>query len=82
MTEQRRVIARGGGGLRSSDAEELYRRAIAVDPHSIATVYRTQLSRMPAFWNGTIFATAAALRGNRRTSRSSDRCPPDASSNS
>jgi Fur family transcriptional regulator, ferric uptake regulator len=35
MTEQRRVIAR-------ADAEELYRRAIAVDPHiSIAPVYRT-----------------------------------------
>ena len=43
MTDQRRVIARV---LSSShdhpDVEELYRRAVQVDPHiSIATVYRT-----------------------------------------
>src|SRR2546423_14107005 len=43
MTEQRRVIARVvADAYDHPDAEELYRRAIAVDPHiSIATVYRT-----------------------------------------
>ena len=43
MTEQRRVIARVvAGAYDHPDAEELYRRAISVDPHiSIATVYRT-----------------------------------------
>ena len=43
MTEQRRVIARVvAEAYDHPDAEELYRRAIAVDPHiSIATVYRT-----------------------------------------
>ena len=43
MTEQRRVIARVvEEAYDHPDAEELYRRASAVDPHiSIATVYRT-----------------------------------------
>ena len=43
MTEQRRVIARVlSDAADHPDAEELYRRASAVDPHmSIATVYRT-----------------------------------------
>ncbi len=43
MTEQRRVIARVlSDALDHPDAEELYRRAAAIDPHiSIATVYRT-----------------------------------------
>ncbi len=43
MTEQRRVIARVlSEAADHPDAEELYRRASAVDPHiSIATVYRT-----------------------------------------
>ena len=43
MTEQRRVIARVlSDAADHPDAEELYRRAAAVDPHiSIATVYRT-----------------------------------------
>jgi Fur family transcriptional regulator, ferric uptake regulator len=43
MTEQRRVIARVlSEAIDHPDAEELYRRASAVDPHiSIATVYRT-----------------------------------------
>ena len=43
MTEQRRVIARVlSEASDHPDAEELYRRASAIDPHiSIATVYRT-----------------------------------------
>src|SRR6187431_3344969 len=43
MTEQRRVIARVvAEAYDHPDAEELYRRTVAVDPHiSIATVYRT-----------------------------------------
>jgi Fur family ferric uptake transcriptional regulator len=43
MTEQRRVIARVLSHAEDHpDAEELYRRAAAIDPHiSIATVYRT-----------------------------------------
>jgi Fur family transcriptional regulator, ferric uptake regulator len=43
MTEQRRVIARVlAGSADHPDAEELYRRASALDPKiSIATVYRT-----------------------------------------
>ena len=43
MTEQRRVIARVlSDASDHPDAEELYRRASAIDPHiSIATVYRT-----------------------------------------
>ena len=43
MTDQRRVIARVlSEAADHPDAEELYRRASAVDPHiSIATVYRT-----------------------------------------
>src|SRR5213078_3688317 len=43
MTEQRRIIARVvAEAYDHPDAEELYRRAISVDPHiSIATVYRT-----------------------------------------
>src|SRR5271155_2084342 len=43
MTDQRRVIARVlSDSTDHPDAEELYRRAAAVDPHiSIATVYRT-----------------------------------------
>ena len=43
MTEQRRVIAKVLSGAGDHpDAEELYRRAAAIDPHiSIATVYRT-----------------------------------------
>ena len=43
MTEQRRVIARVlSESADHPDAEELYRRASAIDPHiSIATVYRT-----------------------------------------
>lgn len=43
MTEQRRVIARVLSEAEDHpDAEELYRRASALDPHiSIATVYRT-----------------------------------------
>jgi Fur family ferric uptake transcriptional regulator len=43
MTEQRRVIARVlSDATDHPDAEELYRRASAVDPRiSIATVYRT-----------------------------------------
>jgi Fur family ferric uptake transcriptional regulator len=43
MTEQRRVIARVLSEADDHpDAEELYRRASAIDPHiSIATVYRT-----------------------------------------
>ena len=43
MTEQRRVIARVLSDAGDHpDAEELYRRAAAIDPHiSIATVYRT-----------------------------------------
>jgi len=43
MTEQRRIIARVlSEAADHPDAEELYRRAAALDPHiSIATVYRT-----------------------------------------
>jgi Fur family ferric uptake transcriptional regulator len=43
MTEQRRVIARVLSGAEDHpDAEELHRRAAAVDPRiSLATVYRT-----------------------------------------
>ena len=43
MTDQRRVIARVlSDAVDHPDAEELYRRASAIDPHiSIATVYRT-----------------------------------------
>jgi Fur family ferric uptake transcriptional regulator len=43
MTEQRRTIARVlEAATDHPDVEELYRRAVAVDPHiSIATVYRT-----------------------------------------
>ena len=43
MTEQRRIIARVLSNAGDHpDAEELYRRAAALDPHiSIATVYRT-----------------------------------------
>jgi len=43
MTDQRRVIARVlSESLDHPDAEELYRRSAAIDPHiSIATVYRT-----------------------------------------
>src|SRR5579884_2417799 len=43
MTDQRRVIARVlSDAADHPDAEELYRRASAIDPHiSIATVYRT-----------------------------------------
>lgn len=43
MTDQRRVIARVLSDSHDHpDVEELYRRAVAVDPHiSIATVYRT-----------------------------------------
>ena len=43
MTEQRRIIARVlSDAADHPDAEELYRRASALDPHiSIATVYRT-----------------------------------------
>jgi Fur family ferric uptake transcriptional regulator len=43
MTEQRRVIARVLSSAEDHpDAEELYHRASAIDPHiSIATVYRT-----------------------------------------
>jgi Fur family ferric uptake transcriptional regulator len=43
MTDQRRVIARVlSEAVDHPDAEELYRRASALDPHmSIATVYRT-----------------------------------------
>ena len=43
MTDQRRVIARVlSDAMDHPDAEELYRRASAIDPHiSIATVYRT-----------------------------------------
>ena len=43
MTEQRRVIARVlSDAVDHPDAEELYKRASAIDPHiSIATVYRT-----------------------------------------
>ena len=43
MTDQRRVIAKVlSDSADHPDAEELYRRAVAIDPHiSIATVYRT-----------------------------------------
>jgi Fur family transcriptional regulator, ferric uptake regulator len=43
MTDQRRVIARVLSVAQDHpDVEELYRRAVVVDPHiSIATVYRT-----------------------------------------
>ena len=43
MTDQRRVVARILSQSHDHpDVEELYRRAVAVDPHiSIATVYRT-----------------------------------------
>jgi Fur family ferric uptake transcriptional regulator len=43
MTDQRRIIARVlSESADHPDAEELYRRASALDPHiSIATVYRT-----------------------------------------
>ncbi len=43
MTEQRRIIARVLSDAQDHpDAEELYHRASAIDPHiSIATVYRT-----------------------------------------
>jgi len=43
MTEQRRVIARVlDAATDHPDVEELYRRAVAIDPHiSISTVYRT-----------------------------------------
>jgi Fur family ferric uptake transcriptional regulator len=43
MTDQRRVVARVlSDAFDHPDAEELYRRALAIDPHiSIATVYRT-----------------------------------------
>ena len=43
MTDQRRVVARILSQSHDHpDVEELYRRAVAIDPHiSIATVYRT-----------------------------------------
>jgi len=43
MTEQRRIIARVlSGASDHPDAEELHRRAVAIDPNiSLATVYRT-----------------------------------------
>src|SRR5690242_15389905 len=43
MTEQRRVIARVlSDAADHPDVEQVYRRAIEIDPHiSIATVYRT-----------------------------------------
>ena len=43
MTDQRRVVARVLSDAQDHpDVEELYRRAVMVDPHiSIATVYRT-----------------------------------------
>lgn len=43
MTDQRRVVARVLSDAQDHpDVEELYRRAVLVDPHiSIATVYRT-----------------------------------------
>ena len=43
MTEQRRVIARVlSGSADHPDVEQLYERAVKLDPHiSIATVYRT-----------------------------------------
>jgi Fur family ferric uptake transcriptional regulator len=43
MTDQRRVVARALSASQDHpDVEELYRRALAIDPHiSIATVYRT-----------------------------------------
>ncbi len=43
MTEQRRVVARALSASHDHpDVEELYKRALAIDPHiSIATVYRT-----------------------------------------
>jgi Fur family ferric uptake transcriptional regulator len=43
MTDQRRIIARVlSDAIDHPDAEELYRRSSAIDPHiSIATVYRT-----------------------------------------
>src|SRR5258707_9456665 len=43
MTEQRRVVARGlPDAADHPDVEQVYRRAVEIDPHiSIATVYRT-----------------------------------------
>ncbi|MGH7063286.1 MAG: Fur family transcriptional regulator, partial [Stellaceae bacterium] len=43
MTEQRRVIARVlSESIDHPDVEQVYRRAMTIDPHiSIATVYRT-----------------------------------------
>ncbi len=43
MTEQRRTIARVlSSAVDHPDVEELYKRAVAIDPHiSLATVYRT-----------------------------------------
>lgn len=43
MTDQRRVVARALSASQDHpDVEELYKRALAIDPHiSIATVYRT-----------------------------------------
>ena len=43
MTDQRRVVARVLANAQDHpDVEELYHRAVAVDPHiSLATVYRT-----------------------------------------
>ena len=43
MTEQRRVISRVlSGATDHPDVEQVYRRAVEIDPHiSIATVYRT-----------------------------------------
>ena len=52
------------------DAEELYRRAAALDPHiSIATVYRTVKLFEDAgiLESGTISATAAHATKKRRT---------------
>src|SRR6201985_838527 len=70
MTDQRRVIARVlSDAAAHPDAEELYRRAAAIDPHiSIATVYRTV----------KLFEDAGILeRHDFRDGRSRDEEPTD-----
>ncbi len=70
MTDQRRVVARTlSQAADHPDVEELYRRAVAVDPHiSIATVYRT----VRLFEEGGIIARHDFRDGRSRYEEATD----------
>lgn len=70
MTDQRRVVARIlSEAVDHPDVEELYRRAVAVDPHiSIATVYRT----VRLFEEGGIIARHDFRDGRSRYEEATD----------